>query len=177
MRLFIAVNFSENTVDRLLDLRDIWRSRSRRGNFSWPENLHLTLAFLGECDAQQTAAAKAAMDAVTFQPLPLVIDRIGRFRRDGGDIVWAGVRVDDALTGLHRSLSARLAEAGFKLESRKFNPHVTLGREVALSGQHRFGDITPVIADTVSRIDLMKSERILGKLTYTAIYAKTVDGA
>jgi len=65
MRLFIAQNFTPETKSRLLTLRDDLRAQSTRGNFSLPENLHLTLAFLGECDAQQTAAAKQAMTAVS----------------------------------------------------------------------------------------------------------------
>jgi 2'-5' RNA ligase len=63
MRLFVAINFNDDTRSRLLALGEEIRSHSVRGNFSAPENLHLTLAFLGECDPQQTAAAKAAIDA------------------------------------------------------------------------------------------------------------------
>ena len=48
MRLFIAINFNDDTHNRLIALRDELRSRSERGNFSLPENLHLTLAFIGE---------------------------------------------------------------------------------------------------------------------------------
>jgi len=84
MRLFIALNFTDETHARLLALRDGLRAHSTRGNFSLPENLHLTLAFLGECDAQQAAAAKKAMSAVELAPLDITIDRVGRFRRDGG---------------------------------------------------------------------------------------------
>ncbi|SHK99073.1 RNA 2',3'-cyclic phosphodiesterase [Desulforamulus aeronauticus] len=91
MRLFIAINFNTVTRSRLLALRDELCSRSEFGNFSAPENLHLTLAFLGECDAKQTAAAKAAMDTINFEPFPISIECVGRFRRGGGDIWWAGV--------------------------------------------------------------------------------------
>jgi len=82
MRLFIAINFDADTKARLFALREELRSRSARGNFSLPENLHLTLAFLGECDARQATAAKTAMDEVRWEPFHLTVDRIGRFRRD-----------------------------------------------------------------------------------------------
>ncbi|MDR1765790.1 MAG: hypothetical protein LBR77_06840 [Lachnospiraceae bacterium] len=42
-------------------LRDELRGKSERGYFSAPENLHLTLAFLGECDGTQIAAAKTVV--------------------------------------------------------------------------------------------------------------------
>ena len=50
MRLFIAINFNTETCTQLLALRDELRIESQRGSFTAPENLHLTLVFLGECD-------------------------------------------------------------------------------------------------------------------------------
>ena len=73
MRLFIAINFNDMTRARLIALRDELRDKAVYGRFSPSENLHLTLAFLGESDAKQTAAAKAVMDAVNFDPLIVTI--------------------------------------------------------------------------------------------------------
>jgi len=167
IRLFIAINFDEATKTRLAALRDELRDKAANGRFSTPENLHLTLVFLGESDERQTAAAKAAMDAVSFGPLAVTIDRVGRFRRDEGDIWWAGVRENKELLNLHADLTNKLTEAGFKLESRKYSPHITLGRKVVTNEPPR--DIKP-FSETISSIDLMKSEHIRGKLIYTAIH-------
>ena len=166
MRLFIAINFSTDTKDRLQALCGELRKASSRGRYSLRENLHLTLAFLGECDAEQTAILRSAMKEIFFDPFDLQIDRIGRFKRNGGDIWWAGVRENSALSKLHQNLSALLREHDFDLEERKFSPHITLGREIVTKAQQRqiesFGE-------TISRIDLMQSKRINGKLTYTVI--------
>ena len=169
MRLFIALNFTDETRTRLLALRDDLCTKSQRGNFSLPENLHLTLAFLGECDARQTAAAKQAIAAVDFSLPEITIERLGCFRRDGGDIWWAGVRETPELMALQRDLTVRLRTAGFALEQRRYSPHITLGREVVINAAP--WKIAP-FGETVSRVDLMKSERIKGKLTYTAIFAR-----
>jgi len=169
MRLFIAINFNADTKSKLQALCDDLRMASGRGRYSLPENLHLTLAFLGECDAKQTAATKSAIDEVDFDPFYLQIDRIGRFKRSGGDIWWAGVRENKALADLYKDLTPRLRERGFGSEERKFNPHITLGREVVTKAQPR--QVEP-FGETVSRIDLMKSERIHGKLTYTSIHRR-----
>jgi len=169
MRLFIAVNFNDATRSRLLALRDELRSRSERGNFSLPENLHLTLAFLGECDAKQTAAVKSVMDAAVFEPFDVLIERAGRFKRDGGDVWWAGLRGSKPLSELQRELTNGLIAAGFALDKREYNPHITLGRKVMTETVpwqfEPFGE-------TVTSIELMKSERINGKLTYTAIHGR-----
>lgn len=169
MRLFIAINPNNDIRSRLLSLRDELKARSRRGNFVSPDNLHLTLAFLGECDESKTANAKLAMDAVKVQPVAFDVQSLGRFRRQGGDIWWAGVREDRALLELQRSLTDRLVAAGFVLDGRKYSPHITLARQVVT-------DVTPwriePFGETARIIDLMKSERINGKLTYTSIYRR-----
>jgi len=169
MRLFIAINFTNETKNKLLALRGELRSHCTRGNFSLPENLHLTLAFLDECDAKQTAAAKAAMDAAGFEPFDVLIENVGYFKRDGGDIWWAGVKESKPLLKLQSDLTDRLITAGFDLENRRYSPHITLGREVVTDTAPR--QITP-FGETVYKIDLMKSERVQGKLTYTSIYQK-----
>ena len=55
------------------------------------------------------------------------------------------------------------------MDGRKYSPHITLGREVVTDT--RPWRIEP-FGETISTIDLMKSERINGKLTYTAIYTR-----
>ena len=168
MRLFVAFNFNDRTRGGLLALRDELRSGAGRGSFTLPENLHLTLVFLGECDMRQASSAKAAMDAVRFEPFDLTIGRVGRFGgRDGGAIWWAGVCVDEPLSELHRALTDNLAGAGFTLDKRKFSPHITLGRKVVTDAAPR--RVEP-FGEEVRKIDLMKSERIEGRLTYTPIH-------
>lgn len=167
MRLFIAINFSAKTRSRLAGLRDELSAASTKGRFSAAENLHLTLAFLGECGEKQAGYAKSAMDEIGFRPFEIRIDRIGRFRRSGGDTWWAGVKESEDLTNLHRELTKKLTEFGFRLEERKFSPHITLGREILTSASPRGFE---AFGQTADKIELMRSERIAGKLTYTAIY-------
>jgi 2'-5' RNA ligase len=164
MRLFVAINFNDNTRGGLLALRDELRGKSQRGNFSLPENLHLTLAFLGECGQKQLAAAKTALDAVEFEPLDVTIERIGNFR---GDLWWAGCKAAPQMLAVQRTLSDNLRQAGFALEKRRYSPHITLGREVVTYAAP--WQIEP-FGETIGKIDLMKSERIGGRLAYAAIH-------
>lgn len=169
MRLFIAINFNNATISNLIALRDQLRTNSKHGNFSLPENLHLTLAFLGECNTKQIDVIKAVMDSVDFQPFNLMIERVGRFKRDSSDIWWAGVQDSKALLDLQNVLTDRLITAGFTLDKRKYSPHITLGRKVLTDSiPYRI----ELFGEVVSSIELMKSEHINGKLTYTSIYLK-----
>ena len=172
MRLFFALNFSGETKAKLAGLRERLREQASRGNFSRDDNLHLTLVFLGECDARRISAAKAALDGLPFSPLRLTVDRVGRFRREGGDIWWAGLAGSRELSALRGGLARRLADAGFAPEGRGYSPHITLGREVV-------SDVSPwaiePFSEEVRSVELMKSERLRGVLTYTAIHKKGAD--
>jgi len=169
MRLFIAKNFSTETRNRLVVLRDELSSRSKHGRFSLIDNIHLTLVFLGECNEKQTDAAKSAMSVVTFDPFDIEIDRIGCYKHDGGDVWWAGVRDNEALTELQSRLTKELTAEGFSLEKRKYTPHITLGRNVITDTKPH--TIVP-FKEIISTIDLIKSESANGKLTYTSIYRR-----
>lgn len=186
MRLFIAMNFNTGTRERLIALRDELRSRSQSGRFSLDENLHLTLEFIGDCRPKELGKIKAIMDTVTFAPFEITVERVGRFickRLDyyekwtgestpQGDIWWVGIKENRLLLNLQWELSECLRGAGFAIESRKYSPHITLGREVVTDAKpwaiKPFGEI-------VKSVDLMKSERINGKLTYTAVYEKRAE--
>jgi len=167
LRLFIAINFGSETRAKLAALREELRSRSRSGRFSRDENLHLTLAFIGEVNPAKADKIKTIMDTVTFVPFDAVIDRLGTFSR--GTLWWAGLREDKPLMDLQREVEHKLALCGFEQDGRRFNPHITLGREVAT-------DVKPwkiePFGETVKGIDLMKSERLGGKLMYTPLYIK-----
>jgi 2'-5' RNA ligase len=167
MRLFVAINFSDDTRSRLLALRDELRGGSERGNFSAPENLHLTLAFIGEVDPRKVETIRAVMDTVTFAPFAVTVARLGTFSR--GTLWWAGLREDKPLMDLRREIVYKLALSGFETDGRKYSPHITLGREVVTNATP--WTIEP-FGETVDAIELMKSERIGGKLTYTAIYTR-----
>ena len=172
MRLFIAINFSEPTRKMLITLREGLRCKSSKGRFTLDDNLHLTLIFIGECDDKQTKVLIAAINDVVFEPFPIEIDRLGRFSHNDGDLWWAGVKENKALSQLHQCLSDKLRQAGFSIEKRKFSPHITLGRQVITSVKDC--SLEP-FGETVAKIDLMESKRVNGKLTYVSIFNKEAD--
>ena len=172
LRLFVAVNFSEDAIMRLASLRDVLRGKSKSGSFTLTENLHLTLVFIGECSGKQAEIIKSVMKEINIEPFEIVFDRIGRFKRDGGDIWWVGLGDCKPLLDLQHSLSDKLTAAGFDLDKRAYSPHITIGRKVLTSVKPHSIDR---IHEQVSSIDLMKSERINGKLTYTSIFTKKLS--
>ena len=171
MSVFIAIQFSEAVKDGLMDTVSRLKECSG-GNFTRRENLHLTLAFLGE--VRSPLGAIRAMEVVSATPFELILERLGMFHRDGGSIVWEGVRITATLTALHKQLTDNLAAEGFIPEIRPFRPHLTLVREADVDSDNLdvLSKNTPRLKSTVTCISLMKSELIRGILTYKEIYRK-----
>ena len=77
MRLFIAINLSDAMKDSLISTQNALYDRGVRGNYTSEENLHLTLAFIGEYpDAEPVLDA---LSAVSFRPFELRLEGMGRF--------------------------------------------------------------------------------------------------
>ena len=121
MRLFVAICFTDRTRKQLSAAVETLRTQGQ-GRFSPAENLHLTLAFLGE--TENADAALAALRQIDLPAFSLRFDGIGQFE----DLYWAGIRENEALRALQTQLTAHLEDAGFVLEAREFLPHITLAR-------------------------------------------------
>jgi 2'-5' RNA ligase len=93
------------------------------------EKLHLTLVFLGQRDAQQTACFCQAAAGVRCEPFELQLDYLGGWPRAG--IQWLGSsRMPESLTELVRGLTRNLQPCGYEAEKRPFVAHITLARRV-----------------------------------------------
>jgi 2'-5' RNA ligase len=177
MRLFIAINLNDEWKDWLMNAAGVLKSSAVKGRFTPRENLHLTLAFLGEIDASKLALVKHCMDQILERTFLLYLDGLGRFKGKDGDLYWAGVKKNNALLDLQNKLSDALVNAGFSLDNRKFSPHLTLGRQVRLRDESQRMDLINSLAKEgpgmkVNRISLMKSERISGRMVYTEQYGR-----
>lgn len=94
-----------------------------------PEDLHLTLQYLGPVPVDRMDAVRAAAGGVHAGPVTLDLARVGCWPRP--QIAWcAPLDVPSALPDLVDRLGERLAAVGYPREDRPFRPHVTLARKV-----------------------------------------------
>lgn len=177
MRLFIAVNFDQELKHRLTQIAENLKDLAKKGNFTRQENFHLTLVFIGE--TTQVDRVKEALKSLKAPAFTLNLSGLGHFPRKGGHIYWVGVEKHPTLLAIYEKLYRALTAAGFKLEKRPYKPHITLGREVVLkpgfNGDEFISRWEPLSCQ-VTKISLMKSERIGGKLVYTEIAATELNG-
>ena len=134
-----------------------------RGNYTQPENLHLTLAFIGE--TERVTEIKAKVDAVKFEPFVIRTGKLGSFN-GRSRVLWLGIEGEDKVKTIAQQLRRNLDKCGIDYAKGKFSPHITLVRqpsEMPLDVEVESESMT------VSEICVMKSERINGRLVYTAL--------
>lgn len=170
MRLFVAVRFDGAALDALCRTRDALARVKLRGRMTARENLHLTLAFLGEQPERAVPAIRQAMERAAGAPFALTLAAPGRFRQERGDIWWTGVQPCPPLEALARRLRRALVQAGFPVDEKPFRAHVTLGRGIVLPEDFQRETLPDCTArQEVISIALMQSARLGGALTYTPV--------
>lgn len=100
----------------------------------------------------------------------------GYFSKRHGNIFWLGLKDNPQLITLQKQLHSLLEVKGFTLDDREFNPHITIGRKVEFPKDLDLSEnkkALPTKPISVKSIELMKSEQVEGKLTYTLIYSKS----
>lgn len=135
MRLFIAIELPE------LHKKELGLLRAEIPGARWvpAEQIHLTLAFLGEVDedtARRLTEKLARLQAGAFK---LFFSGTGCFpNRHHPRVIWAGVQQEPALTRLATAIQTAVITCGIPLEVRPFSPHITLAR-LKLPCSHEVG--------------------------------------
>lgn len=163
MRIFIAIRFTEVFKSSILDTQDGLKEYGVKGNYTQPENLHLTLAFIGE--TERVEEIKAAVDAVKFEPFVIRTGKMGCFN-GRSRVVWLGIEGEDKVKAIAQQLRRNLDQRGIDYAKGKFSPHITLVRQPSEMPLDIDAESESM---TVSNIYVMKSERINGRLVYTAL--------
>lgn len=128
-RIFIAINLPDDTKNALLSNRKRWRHLGVR----WinPENMHITVEFLGNLDRQElNKVLKAVQNAVLeAEPFDLYLDKIVLGPNPiRANMFWATVSLNGNIMRLKNLVQNNLELCGFIGEKREFRPHITLAR-------------------------------------------------
>lgn len=125
IRLFVALSLPEQLRLRLAGLR----GQIPGARWVPPENMHITLRFVGEVDEHIADDVHTELERVAFDPLEISVRGVGHFESRGQvRALWAGVERSEALTGLQTRVEKACQRAGLAPEPRRFHRHVTLAR-------------------------------------------------
>lgn len=124
MRLFIALTLPDDIIDRI----EILQVENPVGRIVPRENLHLTLAFLGDVDDRDAEAVHDGLAMVAADAFPLTLSGLGSHGAPDPSVVWIGCQPSEALVALHRKVRGALHGAGLMPDRQRFRPHVTIAR-------------------------------------------------
>lgn len=177
MRLFVALVPPEELRRALERQGRGLRALCERGRMVPWENIHLTLAFLGETD--RLVGARRAMARAAGAPFSLRTACPGRFSGKKGDLWWMGVEESPPLLALRRRLVRALEEEGVWLDDTKpFRPHLTLGQDLRPrpgADLTAWADACPRRDWRVGELTLMESRRDEGGLHYIPLARRPLE--
>jgi 2'-5' RNA ligase len=136
IRCFLAIDLNLATARALADFQRGLAERCRLAGarVSWvaPQNLHVTVAFLGQITEPMSTSLASVLEpaAAASAPFDMPCAGLGAFPEDGPPrVIWVGVADGGGqLEALHGHVLRILGETGFGLEGRPLKSHVTIGR-------------------------------------------------
>jgi 2'-5' RNA ligase len=182
MRIFVALELPLEFTPSLLQIQV--RLQERYPGFRWSreENLHITLAFLGEMDEEGAALLKEAVQETlqNMAPFSISAGKIitlpprGTVQVLALDIDGGKQDVRNLAAGFEKKLAARGEQAGYsfrKPETRPYTPHITLARRgraaVTVSGDERNWSIPA--QGMIRQVTVFKSDLYREGPRYTAL--------
>jgi 2'-5' RNA ligase len=125
IRLFVAIPLP-NTVRSQLSML---QSGLQGARWIKPENIHLTLRFIGEVPNDVAGDIDLALAGIGPPGFTLRLDGVGNFARGKHPhALWVAVAKSEPLMRLQAKIESALVRSGLAAETRKFSPHVTIAR-------------------------------------------------
>lgn len=177
LRTFIAIELPDALKQQLTAIQQELKPLRERISWSKPDNIHLTIKFLGDVESEMVAIVAGALTEIAEKQrsFEFTVKGLGGFpsiRRPR--VLWAGV--DDRskeLANLAKKIDDELIHFGFSRENRKFAPHLTLGRVKAPPGNSFIQTFQQLNFDggsvVVNQIVLFKSDLKPSGATYTPL--------
>lgn len=172
-RLFFAL-LPDEAVRK--QLRQLQKNLGQAGGRPVPaENLHLTMLFLGNVEADKVNAVRGIAAGIEGESFDLTLDTLGGFRQNNTRVLWLGPSEPPPELGLlHQSLRRQAKKIGLRVGKGAYRPHVTLIRKTDPRGKLP-EDPTPGIRWTACRCALIASELLPSGSRYEILVEKELS--
>ena len=147
VRCFLALNLNVNVIREITKTQKELIPQTVDNKINWvpPQNIHVTIRFLGAITEPMIQAIKDSLETLirNTAPIPIQTKGLGLFKEknDTAGILWAGVTPEKELDEFHSQVCKHLENTGFKEKVNQFIPHATIGRIKDLNT----GDIDNII--------------------------------
>ena len=132
IRTFIAIEIPGDIQNKIAELQSGLKGLGGRITWVKPQNMHLTLKFLGDTDESllENISEKLRQLALSFNQFEIKVKGVGAFpnlRR--AKVFWVGTETDSStLIELAKEIDQQMSEFGYDREKRRFSAHLTMGR-------------------------------------------------
>ena len=185
MRLFIALTPPPDIQREVWDAFAPLRARELPVKWVPPENVHLTLKFLGEVEARRQEEITGALAAAAqgTRPITLVVRGAGTFPNPRVPrVIWAGIEPDPAIELLADRVERSYAPLRFPTEGRPFRPHLTLGRAARDARARDWAGVAELLdglsvdaTAVLDGVDLVRSELRRGGSVYHRVHRERLS--
>ncbi|MCK4648773.1 RNA 2',3'-cyclic phosphodiesterase [bacterium] len=168
VRTFIATKLTPEILSNISKLQEELKKTVLEVKWVKPENIHLTLKFLGHIIPEELEKVKlATREALKpFAPFEISVSGLGAFPKiNYPRIIWTGIdKGKEELKRIAFSIEKNLAKIGFAREKKSFSPHLTLGRVKSSKGRERLIEALSLVKTSnlgsmrVAKIFIVKSE-------------------
>jgi 2'-5' RNA ligase len=131
IRSFFSFDIEDqNIIRQLTKVQSMLANTGANLKLVKPQNIHLTVRFLGNISTSMVDAIHEEMKQLSFTPFEIELTGLGAFPKlTYPRVVWAGIRKGaDQLTDVFEQLEPRLRGLGFKPDRKGFSPHLTIAR-------------------------------------------------
>ncbi|MDP2891844.1 MAG: RNA 2',3'-cyclic phosphodiesterase [Bacillota bacterium] len=172
MRLFVAVVPGREVQAELLCIQNELKKLTPDANFTKPQNLHMTVRFIGETPHVMLRRIDSALKSAAKDTAPFLmrLQNMGFFGSPTDATVWAGMGGHiEAFNALCSAVNERLFEEGFGKDAKGPVAHITLVRRADVRGIQIEKMDVATKETSISGMTLFESARINGALTYTPV--------
>ncbi len=130
MRLFVALDLPEPVRHAITELIAKLQPKSRTARWIRPENLHITLKFIGHVGNEKLSPIQTALSSIrAAQPVELHFRGLGFFPNEHRPrAFWCGIAASPILAELAATIDRAMVPLGVEAETRPFAPHLTVAR-------------------------------------------------
>jgi len=162
IRTFIAIEVPASIKNRIDLLQQRLRQSDAQVSWTRPENVHLTIKFLGNVEQSRIEVVCRAVEqaANAIEEFNIEVNGAGCFpSAKNPRVLWIGLgNLPDQLRRLHAAVEDELAREGFPREPKRFSPHLTIGR---IRGQHNARQLAEKLVGEGFEPETFRADRVV----------------
>lgn len=179
VRAFISINFEdENILKGVQEIQDQIKNSGANVRLVNPEILHITMEFLGEISEEQITILSEMLSEIEFESLKLKVKGPGVLPNEKHvRVVYCEINGEiEKLKEIQKKIRNKLRNKGFKVDSRPFKPHLTIGRVKSPKNKDELIKVIKNLSEyscgvqEINSIQLKKSELKTEGPEYTVLY-------